>query len=308
MPFLHASNSCRGGHWRNDKGTPYTMSMLTVLLCICPHSSQALLDIYVKTDHTDDHAHAREYNRLLKLAVTTKIDDVMKIQCLRKTNPLPLPVDLLHAVARSTSFRNEVLLACDEGNNFNKQLLTHLDECGNTALHIAAMSKQRCSETLVRNLAEKTLQATETLPKKTIQVHRNDFLTNKSHETPFALVLKHNHSEKELRQNKVMILLKSGYNPTLNDLKLGCKQTDGDDFKSLFLSADVISQSKDPIRFLLALGSYCQHRFNEETQCQSSASKKTKQRIQKQESVEELNGERTNASQAMSETGTAMFH
>ncbi len=272
------------------------MSMLTVLLCICPHSSQALLDIYVKTDHTDDHDHAREYNRLLKLAVTTKIDDVMKIQCLRKTNPLPLPVDLLHAVARSTSFRNEVLLACDEGNNFNKQLLTHRDECGNTALHIAAMSKQRCSETLVRTLAEKTLQA-----------HRNDFLTNKSNETPFVLVLKHNHLEKELRQNKVMILLESGYNPTLNDLKLGCKQTDGDDFKRLFLSADVISQSKDPIRFLLALGSYCQHRFNEETQCQSSASKKTKER-QKQESVEEPNGERTNASQAMSETGTGTFH
>ena len=274
------------------------MSMLTVLLCICPHSSQALLDVYVKTDHTDDHdqfQRACDYNDLLKLAVTTKIDDVMKIQCLRNTYVLPLPDDLLHAVARSTSFRNEVLLACDDGNNFNKRL-THLDECGNTALHIAAMSKQRCSETLVRTLAEKIGQA-----------HRNTFFTNRSKETPFALVLEHNRSEKELRQNKVMILLKSGYNPTLDDLKLGCKQTDGDDFKRLFLSADVISQSKDPIRFLLVLGSYCQHRFNEETQCQSSASKKTKER-QKQESVEEPNGERTNASQAMSETGTGTFH
>ena len=154
---------------------------------------------------------------------------------------------MLHAVARSETFTNDILRACTDENELAVEFYKWTTENGNTALHIAAMSKHQCSEILLQSLTARTLKAEAAV-------------TNKERETPFSLVLKKNRLEKELRKNKVRILLQNGYQPTVEDLRNGCKYENANDFKLLFLSVDVLTYSKDPLRFLLVLALYCQER------------------------------------------------
>ena len=138
--------------------------------------------------------------------------------------------------------------ACRDEKKRAIELYKWTTENGNTALHIAAMSKHQCSEILLQSLTPRTLKAEAAV-------------TNKDRETPFSLVLKKNRLEKELRENKVRILLQNGYQPTVEDLRNGCKYENANDFKLLFLSSDVLTCSKDPLRFLLVLALYCQERY-----------------------------------------------
>ena len=202
-----------------------------------------------------------QWNSLLKVAAKSKAEGAKKLEHLRQY-AAELPEDLLHTVARSETFTNDILRACTNEYEHANKFYNWTSENGNTALHIAAMSKHQCSEILLQSLTPRTRKAKATV-------------TNKYQETPFSLVLKNNHFEKELRKNKVRILLQDGYQPTMEDLRIGCVHDNADNFKLLFLSGDVLTHSKDPLRFLLILASYCKERSNMNGQATSKGTFET---------------------------------
>ena len=200
-------------------------------------------------------------NSLLKVAATSKVEGATKLEHLHRYAP-KLPEDLLHAVARSETFTNDILRVCTNKYELANEFYKWTPKNGNTALHIAAMSKHQCSEILLQSLTPRTLEAMATV-------------TNKRQETPFSLVLKKNRLEMELRTNKVRILLQNGYKPTVEDLCNGCMHDNADDFKLLFLSGDILGHSKDPLRFLLVLALYCQKRSSQNGQATSKGTLET---------------------------------
>ena len=210
------------------------------------------------------HGHSFEqlqWNSLLKVAATSKVEGATKLKHLRLYAP-KLPKDLLHAAARSETFTNDILRACTNNYQRANEFYKWTPETGSTALHIAAMSKHQCSEILLQSLTPRTLEAMATV-------------TNIRQETPFSLVLKKNRLEMELRTNKVRILLQNGYKPTVEDLCNGCEHDNADDFKLLFLSGDILAHSKDPLRFLLVLALYCQKRSSQNGQATSKGTLET---------------------------------
>ena len=213
-----------------------------------------------KKSHSDS-LKPLQWNSLLKVAATSKVEGATKLEHLCPYAP-ELPKDLLHAVARSETFTNDILRACTNTYELADEFYMWTSKDRNTALHIAAMSKHQCSEILLQSLTPRILETMATA-------------TNIQQETPFSLVLKENHSEMELRTNKVRILLQNGYKPTVEDLWNGCMHDNADDFKLLFLSGDILAHSKDPLRFLLVLALYCQKRSSPTGQATSKGTFET---------------------------------
>jgi ankyrin repeat protein len=190
--------------------------------------------------------------RLLMLAARSKYYPDLKLRYLKEFGANPNYRDqrgfsVLHAVAQADS-TEKVLRACT-----NAQLL-HLgldlvDFNGNTPLHVAARSKHSCSEMFFGKVAGR-------------EVRGNPNALNILKETPLQLVLRNNHSNKELRRNKVMLLLLNGCKPRLEDFSN--YEGDSEDFQKLFLSTDVITKSTEPFRFLLVLAHYCKERLKNE--------------------------------------------
>ena len=201
----------------------------------------------------DNGASAKEGNgRLLMIAARSKSNPDLKLRYLKDFGANPNYRDrrgfsVLHVVAQADT-TEKVLRACT-----NAQLL-HLgldltDKYGNTPLHVAAKSKHSCSEMFFGKVSGRELRG-------------NPNAENIFKETPLQLVLRNNHSNKELRRNKVMLLLMNGCKPRLEDFEN--YEGDAEDFQKLFLSTEVLTKSTEPFQFLLVLARYCKERLKDE--------------------------------------------
>ena len=144
----------------------------------------------------------------------------------------------LHAVAQSETATEEILRTCTS--TLPPLRLDLEDKYGNTPLHIAAKSTHSCSDLLFEKLSDG---------------QGNPNALNYCMESPLGLVLRYNHSNKELRRNKVALLLMNGCIPTKRDFE--AYKGDADDFKNLFLSKDAIIKIQEPIQVYLFFARYC---------------------------------------------------
>ena len=197
----------------------------------------------------DHEANANEWNGLLlMMAACSKTDVAMKIKYLyakgaKYTYSDPRRYSVLHAAAQSETATKDVVRVCTNKSYLNLELKQR-DRYQNTPLHIAAMSKKDCSDVLVGCLADK-------------EQGGDPNSMNRDKKTAFRLVLKHNYDRKELRRNKLMVLLERGCLPTRRDFEE--YKGNADDFQNLFLSSELVARSHNPIQLLLVLGWYCQH-------------------------------------------------
>jgi ankyrin repeat protein len=197
----------------------------------------------------DYGAKANEWNGLfLMMAACSKTDMAMKIKYLyrngaRYTYNDPRRYSVLHAAALSATATKDVVRVCTDPNYLNLKL-EQRDRYENTPLHIAAMSKKDSSDVLVGCLADK-------------EQGGDPNAMNRDKKTAFRLALKHNYDKKELRRNKLMVLLERGCLPTRKDFEE--YKGNADDFQNLFLSSELVARSRNPIQLLLVLGWYCQH-------------------------------------------------
>ena len=201
----------------------------------------------------DNGASAEEGNGwLLEIAACSKSNPDVKLCHLKKFGANPNYRDLqgnsvLHLIAKEDT-TEEVLQTCTKKNQLHLGFdLT--DNDGNTPLHIAAKSEYKCSEMFFGDVSGR-------------QLGRDPNAVNSSNETPLQLVLRHNHSNKELLRNKVMLLLMSGCKSRWEDFaEYG---GDAEDFQKLFLSTEVLFKSSEPLHFLLELAHYCKVRLRKE--------------------------------------------
>ena len=182
------------------------------------------------------------------MAACSKTDVAVKIQYLydngaRYTHKDPRGYSVLHAAAQSETTTKDVVRICTDP-NYLKLKVKQRDRYMNTPLHIAAMSRKDGSDVLVGSLADK-------------EQGGDPNSMNRDGKTAFRLVLKHNYDRKELRRNKLMVLLERGCLPTRRDFAE--YKGNADDFQNLFLSGDLVAKSHNPIQLLLVLGWYCQH-------------------------------------------------
>ena len=197
----------------------------------------------------DNGANANEDNgRLLMIAARSNTDADGKLRSLLEKGADPSYRDpkgfsVLHEVAQSSTATENVLKACTSHPNVR---FDWNDRCGNTPLHIAARSTHSCSDKLLGNLSE----------------HGDVNKLNATEESPLRLVLQYNHSNKELRRNKVVLLLVNGCKPTKEDFER--YEGDADDFQNLFLSTVVLTKTHEPFLFFLVLAKYCGKRLEVE--------------------------------------------
>jgi hypothetical protein len=182
------------------------------------------------------------------MATSSKIDMAMKIKYLHDKKAKYTYSDargysVLHAVANSEAATKDAIRVCTHASCLGLEL-EGKDRYSNTPLHIAAMSKKDGSDVLVGCLADK-------------EQGGNPNAMNRDKKTAFRLVLKHNYDRKELRRNKLMVLLERGCLPTRRDFEE--YKGNADDFQNLFLSSELVARSRNPIQLLLVLGWYCQN-------------------------------------------------
>ena len=193
-------------------------------------------------------ADATEDNgRLLMIAARSNTDASKKLNCLKENGANPKYTNgkgfsVLHAVAQSPTATEEFLKNCTDILNLE---VGWKDYYGDTPLHVAARSTHSCSDVLLGNLLE----------------FGDPNALNYRDENPLRLVLQHNHSNKELRRNKVVLLLMSGCKPTLKDFEK--YKGDADDFENLFLSVEVMTEAHKPLQLFLTLAKYGEERLEE---------------------------------------------
>ena len=197
----------------------------------------------------DDADDTKGHGRLLMIAARSNTEADFKLRCLCENGADCEYRDakgfsVLHAVAQSETATEEILRTCTSTLPLGLDLK---DKYGNTPLHIAATSTHSCSDLLFGNLSDR---------------QGNPNALNNNKESPLRLVLRYNHSNKELRRNKVALLLMNGCIPTEEDFKE--YGGNADDFKNLFLSEDVIVKIQEPFQVFLALARYCKKRVEEE--------------------------------------------
>jgi hypothetical protein len=200
----------------------------------------------------DSHNNVREHGgRLLMIAARSNIKADVKLRYLLEKGADPTYRDpkkklsVVHAVVQSPTATEKALLACTS--NIPVWNLHDLkDKEGNTPLHLAARATHSSSAMFLGKLLE----------------FEDANKLNDRDESPLSLVLQYNHSHKELRRNKVVLLLVNGCRPRVKDLE-GYKG-DADDFESLFLSTVVLTKIQDHLRYFLVLASYCKKRSEEE--------------------------------------------
>ena len=180
------------------------------------------------------------------MAACSKIDADLKIRYLyeggaRYTYEDSRGYSVLHSAAQSETWTKKVVRVCTNKSYLNLKLKQR-DRYQNTPLHIAAMSKKDGSDVLVGCLADKDQGG-------------DPNAVNRDGKTAFRLVLKHNYDKKELRRNKLMILLERGCLPTRRDFDE--YKGNVNDFQNLFLSSELVARSHNPLQLLLVLGWYC---------------------------------------------------
>ena len=183
--------------------------------------------------------------RLLMIAARSKTEAGVKLVCLKNKGANPDYIDakwfsVLHTVAQSDTATETILKVCTNTLLLGVGLK---DRSDNTPLHIAAKNTHSCSEMVFENLLGRRK------PRADLGAR------NKTKQSPFQLVLQYNHSNKELRRNKLILLLKNGYKPTKKDFD--DYKGDAEDFEELFLSTEVFTRSYEPFQFLLVLARYC---------------------------------------------------
>ena len=220
----------------SDWGSPISLQLLP--------TPQVLLDkMHAAADGIEDHG------RLLMIAARSNTEADLKLRRLYEKGADCKYTDargfsVLHAIAQSATATEKILRTCTSTLKLGLDLN---DKYGNTPLHIAAKSTHSCSDLLFGKLSDR---------------QGDPNALNNSKESPLRLVLRYNHSNMELRRNKVALLLMNGCIPTEEDFYE--YEGDADDFKDLFLSKGVIVKIQEPFQVFLSLAKYCKERVEEE--------------------------------------------